>query len=80
MKKWLSCKRLGDPLRGVCVHRVIMFRLSCKVVSMSCQLAAGHDRPEYGTVRQGMLADNGDAAAEANPAAALRRKKWGKAQ
>ena len=35
MKKWLLYKRLGDPLRGVCVHRAIMLRLNCKVASMS---------------------------------------------
>ena len=51
-------------LRGVCVHRAIMCRLNSKVAGTSCQLPAGHNKPEYVTVRQGMLADNGDTAAE----------------
>jgi hypothetical protein len=70
----------GRTLRGVCVHRAIMCRLNGNVVSTSCQLPAGHNKHEYVTVRHGMLADNGDAAAKAKPTATLRRKKGGKAR
>ena len=55
-----------------------MCRLNGKVASTSCQLPAGHNKPEYVTVRQGMLADNGDAAAEVKLAATLQGKKGGK--
>ena len=51
-------------LRGVCVHRAIMCGLSGKVASTPCQLPVAHNKPAYVTVRQGMLADNGDTAAK----------------